>query len=103
NLGLRWDFATPLWERDNKWSDFSPATDTMIPATSGSLYNRSLVHPNYKDFGPRLGLAYSIDQKTVVRAGYGISYTFFNRPGSSEEGINAPQALFGVINQSIPP
>jgi hypothetical protein len=74
----------------------------MIPATSGSLYNRSLVNPNYHDFGPRLGLAYSIDTKTVVRSGYGISYTFFNRPGSSEEGINAPNALFGVINQSIP-
>jgi hypothetical protein len=103
NLGLRWDFATPLYERDNKWSDFNPANDTMTPATGGSLYNRSLVHPNYKDFGPRLGLAYSIDTKTVVRSGYGISYTFFNRPGSSEEGINAPQALFGVISQSIPP
>ncbi len=67
------------------------------------MYNRSLVNPNYHDFGPRLGLAYSIDTKTVVRSGYGISYTFFNRPGSSEEGINAPNALFGVINQSIPP
>jgi hypothetical protein len=103
NAGLRWDFATPLYDRDNNYSNFSPVTDTMVKATGGSLYNRSLVHPNYKDFGPRLGLAYSIDQKTVVRAGYGISYTFFNRPGSSEEGINAPEALFGVINQSIPP
>jgi hypothetical protein len=102
NAGLRWDFATPLYTRDNNWSNFNPATDTMIPATSGSLYNRSLVNPNYHDFGPRIGLAYSIDTKTVVRSGYGISYTFFNRPGSSEEGINAPNALFGVINQSIP-
>ena len=103
NAGLRWDFATPLYTRDNNWSNFNPATDTMIPATGGSLYNRSLVNPNYNDFGPRLGLAYSIDTKTVVRSGYGISYTFFNRPGSAEEGINAPNALFGVINQSIPP
>ncbi len=103
NAGLRWDFATPLYTRDNNWSNFSPATDTMIPATGGSLYNRALVNPNYKDFGPRLGLAYSFDTKTVIRSGYGISYTFFNRPGSSEEGINAPNALFGVINQSITP
>jgi hypothetical protein len=96
NAGLRWDFATPLYTRDNNWSNFNPATDTMTPASGGSLYNRSLVNPNYKEFGPRLGLAYSIDGKTVVRSGYGISYTFFNRPGSSEEGINAPNALFGV-------
>jgi hypothetical protein len=102
NLGLRWDFATPLYTRDNNWSNFDPATDTMIQATGGSLYNRSLVHPDYKDFGPRLGMAYSVDPKTVVRSGYGISYSFFNRPGSAMEGINAPDALFGVLSQSIP-
>ncbi|MGA2882634.1 MAG: TonB-dependent receptor [Bryobacteraceae bacterium] len=102
NLGLRWEYATPLYERDNNYSNFDPATDTMITASSGSIYNRSLVHPDYRDFGPRLGLAYSFDSKTVIRAGYGISYSFFNRVGSALEGINAPQALFGVINQSIP-
>jgi hypothetical protein len=102
NMGLRWEFATPLWERDNNWSDFDPTTDTMVRATNGSLYNRTLVQPDYKDFGPRLGMAYTVTPKTVVRAGYGISYSFFNRVGSAQEGINAPQALFGVLNQSIP-
>ncbi len=102
NVGLRYEFASPLYERDNNYSNFDPTTDTMIKATSGSLYNRSLVHPDYNDWGPRLGLAYSIDSKTVVRGGYGISYTFFNRPGSAQEGINAPQALFGVLSQSNP-
>ncbi len=71
-------------------------------ATNGSLYNRALVHPDYKDFGPRLGFAYSVTPKTVMRGGYGISYSFFNRPGSAQEGINAPQALFGLSTQSIP-
>ena len=102
NLGLRWEFATPLFERDNNYSNFDPTTNSMLKASGGSLYNRSLVHPDYKDFGPRIGLAYSIDPKTVLRSGYGISYTFFNRVGSALEGINAPQALFGVLNQSIP-
>ncbi len=46
NLGLRWEFATPLLDRDNNWSNFNPATDTMIRATGGSLYNRALVHPD---------------------------------------------------------
>jgi hypothetical protein len=103
NLGLRWDFATPLYERNNHYSNFDPITDQMDLATTGSLFQRSLVHPDYKDWGPRLGLAYSIDSKTVVRTGYGISYTFFNRPGSALEGINAPQSIFGVLNQSITP
>jgi hypothetical protein len=102
NMGLRWDFASPLYERDNNYSNFNPATDSMTAATPGSLFDRGLVHPDYSDYGPRLGLAYSIDSKTVVRAGYGISYTFFNRPGSAQEGINAPQALFGVLSQTIP-
>jgi hypothetical protein len=102
NMGLRWEFATPLYERDNNYSNFDPKTDSMLRATGGSLYNRSLVHPDYKDYGPRLGAAYSFNEKTVLRSGYGISYTFFNRVGSALEGINAPQALFGVLNQSIP-
>ncbi len=102
NVGLRWEFASPLYERDNNYSNFDPTTNTMIKAASGSLFQRALVHPDYKDYGPRLGLAYSIDSKTVIRSGYGISYTFFNRPGSAQEGINAPQALFGVLSQSNP-
>jgi hypothetical protein len=102
NLGLRYEFATPIWERDNLWSNYSPASNSLVRASSGDLYSRALVNPDKKDFGPRLGLAYTVAPKTVVRAGYGISYSFFNRPGSAQEGINAPLALFGVINQSIP-
>jgi len=102
NLGLRWEFASPLYERDNNYSNFDPTTGTMVIAHNGGLYNRALVHPDYGDFGPRVGLAYNIDSKTVFRSGYGISYTFFNRPGSAQEGINAPQALFGVLSQSNP-
>lgn len=102
NVGLRWEFATPLVDRDNNWSDFDPATDTMIRATNGSLYDRALVHPNYKDFEPRVGFAYNFLPKTVIRGGYGISYDFFNRVGSAIEGINAPLALFGVLTQTIP-
>ena len=102
NVGLSWEFATPLFERDNNYSNFNPLTTSMQMAAGGSLKNRSLVNPDYSDWGPRIGLAYSINPKTVVRGGYGISYTFFNRVGSALEGINAPQALFGVINQSFP-
>jgi Carboxypeptidase regulatory-like domain/TonB dependent receptor/TonB-dependent Receptor Plug Domain len=102
NLGLRWEFASPLVDRDNNWSDFNPATNTMTKATGGSWYNRSLMNPDYKDFGPRLGFAYNFMPKMVLRGGYGISYDFFNRVGSAIEGINAPEALFGVFSQTIP-
>ncbi|MGA7240242.1 MAG: TonB-dependent receptor, partial [Bryobacteraceae bacterium] len=102
NLGLRWEFASPLVDRDNNWSDFNPATNTMTKATGGSWYNRSLMNPDYTDFGPRLGFAYNFMPKMVLRGGYGISYDFFNRVGSAIEGINAPEALFGVFSQTIP-
>jgi hypothetical protein len=102
NVGLRWEFATPLVDRDNNWSNFNPATDTMTRATGGSLYDRALVNPDYKDWGPRFGFAYNFTPKMVVRGGYGISYDFFNRVGSAIEGINAPEALFGVFSQTMP-
>ena len=103
NVGLRWEFATPVWDRDNLWSNFDPTTNTLVRASGGSLFNRALVHPDYKDYGPRLGMAYSLDSKTSIRAGYGISYTFFNRPGSAIEGINGPLAIFGTFNNTVAP
>jgi hypothetical protein len=102
NLGLRYEFATPLVDRDNNWSNFNPVTDTMTRATGGSLYDRALVNPTYTDWGPRLGFAYNFMPKMVLRGGYGISYDFFNRVGSAIEGINAPEALFGVFSQTMP-
>jgi hypothetical protein len=102
NLGLRYEYATPVWERDNLWSNFDPVSNSLVRASSGGIFNRALVHPDYKDFGPRLGVAYSLDSKTVIRAGYGISYDFFNRAGSPSELINGPLAIFGTISQGSP-
>jgi hypothetical protein len=103
NLGLRWEYATPRWERDNVLSNFDPATNTILTAKSGSLYDRTLINPDRRDWAPRIGLAYSIDPKTVVRAGYGISYVHLNRLGSADElGINGPQVNIVTINQSSP-
>jgi hypothetical protein len=98
---LRWEFATPRWERDNVLSNFDPATNSMIKAKSGGLYDRALVNPDYKNWAPRLGMAYSINPKTVFRGGYGISYVHINRLGSADElGINGPQVVIGTINQT---
>ncbi|MGA2268307.1 MAG: TonB-dependent receptor [Bryobacteraceae bacterium] len=101
NLGLRWEYASPRWERDNVLSNYDPISNSMIKASSGGTYNRTLVNPDYKNWAPRLGLAYSIDPKTVFRSGFGISYVHLNRLGSADElGINGPQVVFGNISQS---
>lgn len=103
NLGLRWEFATPRWERDNVLSNYDPISNRMILAKNGSLYDRALVNPDYRDWAPRLGIAYSINPKTVFRGGYGISYVHLNRLGSADElGINGPQVNIATINQSMP-
>jgi hypothetical protein len=101
NLGLRWEFATPRWERDNVLTNFDPTTNTLLKAKDGDLYNRTLVRPDYKDFAPRAGFAFSPSGKTVLRGGYGISYVHLNRLGSADElGINGPQVNIATINQS---
>jgi hypothetical protein len=101
NVGLRWEFATPRWERDNVLSNFDPVGLKMITAKSGSLYNRSLVDPDYTNFGPRIGLAYSISSKSVFRAAYGISYVHNNRVGSADLlGINGPQVVIATVDQT---
>ena len=60
NLGLRYEYATPFWEANNVLTNFDPDTRTMIAARDGSIYDRALVDPDRNNFGPRLGLAYTI-------------------------------------------
>ena len=103
NLGLRWEFATPRWERDNALSNFDPLTNKMLRAKNGSIYDRTLVNPYYKDFAPRLGFAYNVAQKTVIRGGYGSSYVHQNRMGSGDLlGINGPQVVISTVSQTDP-
>ncbi len=103
NFGLRWEYATPRWERDNVLSNFDPATNTMLKASSGSIYNRSLVNPDRNNFAPRIGVAWTVMPNTVVRGGYGMSFIHQNRVGSADLlGINYPQVVIATINQSNP-
>ncbi|MEO5923443.1 MAG: TonB-dependent receptor [Bryobacteraceae bacterium] len=103
NLGLRYEYATPRWEKHNVLSNFDPDTKTILKAKDGSIYDKSLVNPDRNNFAPRLGFAYSLDMKTVFRGGYGVSYIHQNRVGSADLlGINYPQVVIATINQSNP-
>ena len=103
NLGLRYEYATPRWERDNMLSNFDPVNQRMILARSGSLYDRTLVDPDFSNWGPRVGLAWSVTPKMVFRGGYGISYVHNNRMGSADLlGINGPQVNIATLQQAIP-
>nr|MBA3439461.1 TonB-dependent receptor [Pyrinomonadaceae bacterium] len=102
NLGLRYEFATPQYERDNRLTNFDPATNTLIQARDGSLYDRALVDPDNNNFAPRVGFAYNVTPRTVLRGGYGISYIHFNRLGGENIlAFNGPQIVGASIPQNI--
>jgi hypothetical protein len=103
NLGLRYEYATPYWERDNTLSNYDPATNALVKASGGSIADRALVNPDRNNFGPRLGFAYTPMSGTVVRGGYGISYAHFTRAGGGDLlPINGPQVVNAVVNQTNP-
>jgi hypothetical protein len=103
NLGVRYEFATPYYEAHNRLSNYDPATNSIIQAKDGSLYDRSLVDPDYNNFAPRIGFAYNLLDKTVLRGGYGIGYVHFNRIGSADLlATNFPQITRANITQLAP-
>ena len=56
NIGLRYEFATPQYEAYNHLSNFDPATNSLVLAKDGSLYNRALVNPDPLNFAPAFWL-----------------------------------------------
>ena len=74
NAGLRYDlFAPPLdVNAVSRTLDFSTAIPTFTPAPGQELHG--IWQVTHKDFGPRLGFAYSATPTLVVRGGYGIFY-----------------------------
>jgi hypothetical protein len=95
NLGLRYEFATPIYEANNQLSNFDPTTLTMKLASSS---NRYTVNPNTEDFAPRVGAAFALTRNTALRGGFGISYAHWNRAGSSYLTMNAPFGIIGLEN-----
>ena len=73
NLGLRWAYTSPLVEKDNRQSNFDLVTGRQIFAEDGSLESRALYSPYYNGWEPRLGAAYRLGDRWVVRGAYGIS------------------------------
>jgi len=105
NLGLRWDLFTPMKEVNNAYSIMdasvpNPAANGRLGALvfAGTGQNRSGKErltdgTAYLNFGPRLGLAWSVTKRVVFRTAYGISYY----PTGAEGGGNAKPPATGFI------
>ncbi len=125
DVGLRWDYVTPVWEAHNHGAILNPSTHVLnIPNYSGTFptavvdqINHGIISvnnnanryfgitPDYHDFGPRLGFSYLVTQATVFRAGYGLYYgpEQLGPYGEPSAGFSTPfllQDSFQVANSN---
>jgi hypothetical protein len=73
SLGLRYELNTPVQTYAGLATMLAEDFETIIPSTLPSK-GFKFHEPNKKDFAPRLGATYRLDDRTVLRAGYGIYY-----------------------------
>jgi hypothetical protein len=74
NLGVRWDYYSPLSEAYGRIPNFSFATLGLVFPGKNGISNTSGVKKNLDNIGPRFGFAAQPDAKTVVRGGFGVNY-----------------------------
>ena len=117
NLGLRWDFETPTAESHQQVTVFDPnaaspltgkvgnSTDTAVLKLRGAYNNLPglLSFPTgpqtptpFKRFGPRVGAAFKLDNKTALRVGYALFYV----PISVEQGSAIGNVFTTSVSQS---
>ena len=84
NAGLRWDTMPPMREVRDRFSFLNPTMTNPVTGSPGALLFAGSgtdgcncttpMKTYYKDWGPRLGVAYALGNKTVIRAAYGMYY-----------------------------
>ena len=96
DAGLRWELYLPATpSRPGRYSNYDPSINRLVIAgVAGNPLNLGR-ETYYKYFAPRVGVAYRLSEKTVVRAGFGISYEpftnnqyAFNFPVRQNQGTN---------------
>lgn len=120
NLGLRYEFFSPVHSRNDAQANFNPNSGyldiptaskvSLTPTLAATLpvnhqASSTLIDSDYKDFGPRIGLAYSATNRLVLHSAFGIFYNGdeagpysnpspgFNPPYFISESFSAPCSL----------
>ncbi|MFC6647468.1 carboxypeptidase regulatory-like domain-containing protein [Granulicella cerasi] len=107
NVGLRWEYETPMAERNGKeavyfnttatnsatsaasiYATKTAGTNALLPASINPLggfvfantngYGKNPYNSPINQYSPRVGFAYAADSKTVLRGGYGIFFDSLN-------------------------
>jgi hypothetical protein len=90
NLGLRDEMVTPWRERHDRLAVFDPSNGgTLVPVGTPAHPGNTVTDGRYTNIAPRIGFAYSVDSKTVIRAGFGIFYAY-ETYNSNPQAKNAP-------------
>ncbi|HEV8347481.1 MAG TPA: carboxypeptidase regulatory-like domain-containing protein, partial [Vicinamibacterales bacterium] len=92
-MGLRWEYLSPWAETNGIEGSFDAASGKIaynkvpssVPAALAPLiinqdgfFPAGILQKDYNNFGPRVGVAYNANEKTVVRSGFGIYYDNLN-------------------------
>ena len=116
NLGLRWDYESPATERYNRMVvGFDPTATSALAASVSSLSlkgalqfanvngtGRGSVLPDKNNIAPRIGAAYRLTEKTVLRAGYGLYYLGQSATGSNN-GFSASTSAVTSTDAGLTP
>jgi hypothetical protein len=108
NLGVRYEIVLPFEDKRNRMGVFDDWTDPNNPqlihaGSQGSdRYNRAMIATDKNNFMPRVGFAYKLGGKTVIRSGYGFFYAYMEPMGDAEWLIGNPPDAFGVTITSSP-
>ena len=102
NLGLRYEYTTPWVEKFGQIGNFNPATVEPLTGQKGNFQflqpGQYQFDPETKKLAPRVGLAYRLTSKTVLRVSGGIFY-------APNDTLNAGTSDWGnglyVLNESI--
>ncbi|MFL6463524.1 MAG: carboxypeptidase regulatory-like domain-containing protein, partial [Bryobacteraceae bacterium] len=105
DLGLRWEFYPPFRPQfSGGFSNYNPVNNTLEIAGIGNVPENLGIQTRYKYFAPRTGLAYRLTDSTVVRAGFGISYTPFpdnsyayNYPVRANNQFSSPSSFVPAV------
>jgi len=107
NAGLRYDLSIPRREANLQNSNFNPKIPN--PAAGGLLGalefasedNPILVDIRKNAFAPRLGFAYQLNAKTVVRGGGAIMFDIIREDNNADTGIQGFGGGFGSIANNL--
>lgn len=101
DIGLRYEFETPLIDVSQQWSNLVPQDGKLIAFIGGQTgMPRGLMYPNKLRFAPRAGFAHHFDKTGMVfRAAYGIFYMPVDMNTWCNQLHNVP-VLFPITRQS---